>query len=173
MATPHEPRFEFLYAINVELAAPIDIGATPHGHRMIVPLAGGSFEGPALKGKVLPGGGDWLVVRPDGMAELDVRGTLQTDDGALIYVSYKGLISRIMEILPRFAAGEAFDRNQYYFMAAPSFETSSERYAWLQQTVAVAIGELTQGGGVTYRVYAVSSQIGTSPVPTAAMAATV
>ena len=64
---PNEPRLEFLYTLTAELGAPTTIGDTPHGQRLIVPVNGGTFEGPRLKGKVLPGGGDWLLVRPDGV----------------------------------------------------------------------------------------------------------
>ena len=87
---------EFLYEISAYLESPIAIGENPHGNRQIVPVTGGSFEGPRLKGKVLPGGGDWLLVRPDGVGELDVRATLQTDDGAFIYVTYRGYITKIL-----------------------------------------------------------------------------
>jgi hypothetical protein len=93
---PNEPQLEFLYEISAYLESPIAIGENPHGNRQIVPVTGGSFEGPRLKGKVLPGGGDWLLVRPDGVGELDVRATLQTDDGAFIYVTYRGYITKIL-----------------------------------------------------------------------------
>ena len=97
----NEPRLKLLYTITAELGAPIAVGENPHGNRQIVPVTGGSFEGPHLKGTVLSGGGDWVVVRPDGVAELDVRQTLQTDDGALVYVTYRGYLSRFLEVVPR------------------------------------------------------------------------
>jgi hypothetical protein len=167
----NEPRLDFLYTITAELAAPIAIGECPHGNRQIVPVTGGSFEGPHLKGTVLAGGGDWLLVRPDGVGELDVRATLQTDDGALVYVTYRGYLSRIMELIPRWAAGEEIPREEYYFAVTPYFETGAPQYAWLQQTIAIGIGQLVRGA-VAYDVYAVGSRVGTSPLPQAAAAAT-
>ena len=83
---------EFLCELSADLEAPQQIGTTPRGTRHIIYVKGGAFEGPKLKGMVLPGGGDWLLVRPDDASELDVRGTLQTDDGHLIYVQYRGII---------------------------------------------------------------------------------
>ncbi len=153
MAT--EPRMEFLYEITAELGPPTAIGDTPHGHRLIIPVTGGAVEGPRVRGTLLPGGGDWLLIRPDGVGELDVRATLQTEDGALLYMTYRGYITRVPELLPRWAAGEEIAREEYYFAATPHYETSAPQYAWLQQTIVVAIGSLVRGGGVSYRVFAV------------------
>ncbi|HEX9132353.1 MAG TPA: DUF3237 domain-containing protein [Ktedonobacteraceae bacterium] len=151
---PNEPQLEFLYEISAYLASPLAIGENPHGNRQIVPVTGGSFEGPRLKGTVLPNGGDWLLVRPDGVGELDVRATLQTDDGALIYVTYRGYLTKILELSPRWSAGEHIPHEEYYFAATPYFETSAAQYAWLQQVVTIAMGSLIQGG-VAYQVFAV------------------
>ena len=70
----NKPQLEFLFEVSVDVTSPLTIGQTPHGYRRIAHITGGSFEGPRLKGKILPGGGDWLLVRPDGVGELDVRG---------------------------------------------------------------------------------------------------
>jgi len=139
---PTEPRLEFLYEITATLAldAPIVIGATQHGQRLIVPCTGGTFTGPRLNGTVLPGGGDWHLVRPDGVGELDVRATIQTDDGALIYMQYRGYLTKILDLLPRWSAGEAIPREEHYFAVTPYFETSAPQYAWLQEAVAVGMG---------------------------------
>ncbi len=151
---PNEPQLEFLYEVSAYLESPIAIGENPHGNRQIVYVTGGSFEGPRLKGKVLAGGGDWVLVRPDGVGDLDVRVTLQTDDGALIYVTYRGYLTKILEVLPRWAAGEQIPHEEYYLMITPYFETSAAQYAWLQQVVAIGRGSLIQGG-VSYQVFAV------------------
>ena len=103
-------RSEFLFEIRADLAEPEHIGDTPHGDRQIYYVTDGTFEGPKLKGKVRPGGGDWLVSRSDGVDELDVRATMETDDGALIYVSYRGLIHIPPEVAERLERGEAVDR---------------------------------------------------------------
>lgn len=151
---PNEPQLEFLYELSAYLELPLAIGECPHGNRQIVYVTGGSFEGPRLKGKVLPGGGDWLLVRPDGVGELDVRATLQTDDGALIYVTYRGYLTKIAELLPRWMAGEQIPHEEYYFVVTPYYETSAAQSAWLQQVVVIGMGSLIQGG-VRYQVFAV------------------
>ena len=150
----NEPQLEFLYQISVYLGPPQAIGEHPRGNRQIVPITGGSFEGPQLKGKVLEGGADWLLVRPDGVGELDVRYTIQTEDGALIYVHYSGYLTRVLELFPRWAAGEQIPHEEYYFVVTPRYETSAAQYAWLQQVVAIGMGSLIQGG-VSYQVFAV------------------
>ena len=109
---------------------------------------------PRLQGKVLPGGADWVLIRPDGVGEIDVRATLQTDDGALIYVTYRGYLTKILELFPRWAAGEQIPHEEYYFVITPYFETSAAQYAWLQQVVVIAMGSLIRGG-VSYQVFAV------------------
>jgi hypothetical protein len=149
-----EPRLEFLFELTAELGAPAAIGDTAHGQRLIVPALGGTFAGPRLRGKVLAGG-DWLLVRPDGVGELDVRGTLATDDGALLYATWRGYCTRVPELMPRWAAGEAIPRGEHYFVVTPSFEAGAPAYAWLQRTVAVGLGALIPGG-VRYRVFAVA-----------------
>ena len=85
-------RSEYLCDMSVDLETPQRFGATPHGTRVIVYAKSGQVDGPNIKGKVLPGGGDWLVVRPDSASELDVRGTIQTDDGHLIYMHWRGIM---------------------------------------------------------------------------------
>jgi hypothetical protein len=150
---PDEPRMDWLYTLSAELGAPIAVGATPHGTRLFVPFTGGTFDGPRLKGMVLPGGGDWLLVRPDGVGELDVRATLETHDGALLYVAYRGYLTRVMDLIPRWSQGEAIPREEYYFATTPYFEASAPQYDWLQQTITIGIGALVTGG-VRYDVFA-------------------
>ena len=130
------------------------VGKTPHGARRIVPVTGGTFTGPKLNGTVLSGGGDWLLIRPDGAFELDVRETLRTDDGHLIYMSYRGILIMSKETLQRISQGETVDPSEYYIRTTPYFETGSEKYDWLNRIVAVGVGERTQSG-VSYKVYAI------------------
>jgi hypothetical protein len=150
----NEPRLELLYQISVYLDPPLAIGEHPGGNRLIVPITGGSFEGPRLKGKVLAGGADWLLVRSDGVGVLDVRYPIQTVDGALIYVHYSGYLTRVLELFPRWSAGERIPHEEYYFVATPRYETSAPQYAWLQQVVVLSIGYLIPGG-VGNHVFAV------------------
>lgn len=120
-----------LMTLQVFLDPPQKLGAVPHGTRVIVPIVRGSFDGPRLRGKVLPGGGDWTVLRADGVLELDLRVTLETDDGALISMTSFGLRHGPPEVLAALARGDAVDPSTYYFRTAPRFETSAERYAFL------------------------------------------
>ena len=135
-----------LFEVAFDLADPIVLSDTPDGTRMIFHVTGGKFEGPRLRGTVLPSGGDWLVQRPDGLGALDVRGLLKTDDGELIYVTYNGRA--------KFGDGG-------YVRTAPLFCTSMKgKYAWLNGVQAVAEGAPATDAsgritGVKYRVYEV------------------
>jgi hypothetical protein len=119
-----------LMTVNITAAPSQKLGTVPHGIRSIVPVTGGDFEGPRLRGKVLSGGGDWLLLRPDGVLELDLRITLETDDQALIYMTFQGL------------------RHGSYFRTLPRFETSTEAYAFLNRIVSVGVGEARPDGAV-------------------------
>jgi Protein of unknown function (DUF3237) len=131
-----------------------DVGVTPSGHRRVFYVKGGTFEGPKLKGVVLPGGGDWTLARNDGSSRLDVRITLRTDDGQLIYAHYPGILYRLSEVVQRLGRGDVVPATEYYFRTAPLFETASKKYDWLNRVVALGIGERTPTG-VAYRVYTV------------------
>lgn len=148
-----EPRFEFLFDTRVELEPPQMVGQTPGGNLQVFYYRAGTFEGPRMKGTVLPGGGDWFLMRPDNVGELDVRATLKTDDGALIYITYKGVFSASQEAWEKIYRGEPVDRDQYYFYTAPTFQTSHSDYMWLNRILAVGIGSAAPGG-VSYRVFA-------------------
>jgi len=147
---------EFLFDMSADLdhEGTVNVGATPHGIRQIVYVKGGTFEGPKIKGEVLPGGGDWLIVRPDGATVLDVRAAGRTDDGHIIYTYYRGIAVTPPEVRERMLKGEDIDPSEYYFRTTPVFETASEKYGWLNRIVAVGIGRFTPTG-VAYKVYAV------------------
>lgn len=146
-------RTEFLFRMPIEVETPLQmVGQTPFGDRRIAKVLGGSFEGPKLKGRVLPGGGDWLLLRAHGVLQLDVRLTMETDDGALIYMTYRGLRHGPAEVMERLNRGEAVDPSEYYFRTAPFFETGSERYGWLNRIVSVATG-YREAKGPVYDVH--------------------
>ena len=147
---------EFLcdVVVDVDWVGMIDIGATPHGDRQIVYIKGGTFDGPKVKGVVLPGGGDWFVRRPDGVVELDVRVTLRTDDGHLIYCYFRGINDMPPEVARRVLMGEVIDSSDYYYRITPILETASQKYGWLNRIVTVAIGRITSTG-VHYKVYTI------------------
>ena len=133
-------RLQGLFQAEIELARPQELGAGPLGRRRIIGITGGRFSGERLSGRVLPGGADWQVIRADGVAELDARYTLETHDGALIYVRNRGYRHGPEEVLRRIAAGENVDPSQYYMRTTPLFETGDGRYAWLNRIVCVATG---------------------------------
>ena len=129
-----------LFKAEISLAPPQELGDTPQGRRRIIGITGGRFRGERLAGRVLPGGADWQVIRSDGVADLDARYTLETEDGALIYVRNRGLRHGPAEVIKRLAAGEPVDPKTYYMRTTPSFETGDARYSWLNRMVCVASG---------------------------------
>lgn len=135
------PKLEFAFKAIILLGKLQDLGNTPHGHRRIIPITGGSFKGPAIKGIVVPGGADWQIIRSDNVAELNAQYTLKTEDGALIYVTNKGYRHGPAAVLQRLANGEAVDPKKYYFRAVPFFETAAERYDYLNKYIFIASGE--------------------------------
>src|SRR6187401_3486412 len=137
-----------LMTLQVLVAPPQKLGAVPHGTRAIAPITGGTFEGPRLRGKVLPGGGDWTLLRSDGVLELDLRITLETDDGALISMTSFGLRHGPSEVLAALARGESVDPSRYYFRTAARFETSAPQYAYLNRVIAIAFGDRRAGGPI-------------------------
>ena len=136
------------------LEAPAQVGAGPYGARSIHIITGGTFEGHRLRGTVRAGGGDWLLSSAD-YHELDVRATLETDDGALIYVTYRGALKIDPAIFARVAGGEEADPAQYYFRTAPRFETGHEKYAWINSVVCIGYGAVGVGS-VAYRIFAIT-----------------
>ncbi len=150
---------EFLFEARISLGTPIHIGQTPNGYRMIVNVAGGRFEGPKLMGEVIPmSGADWSRIRADGNGALDVRMTLKTDDGALLFVHWHGLMIVSPEnrdyALDFAKPDDPNGAGRYYFRTSPQFETGDERYAWLNNLICVTKSR-TGGGGVVHRVFAI------------------
>jgi len=121
-----------LMLLRLATGATEHVGETPHGTMSIFPVTGGSFEGVRLRGKVLAGGGDWVNARADGTLELDLRVTLETEDGALIYMTFTGVR----------------DDTTRYFRTLPRFETAAPQYAFLNRLLAVGIGEIGPDGAV-------------------------
>src|SRR6266542_2772682 len=145
-------RLEHLFTARFEVSPARALGTTPYGERRIVRITGGTFEGPKLRGVVLPEGGDWLLLRHDGVLQLDVRATLQTDDDELNYMTYRGYRHGPQAVIEHLNRGEAVDPSEYYFRTAPFFETGSQKYAWLNGIVSVGTGERVPSGPI-YTVY--------------------
>jgi len=137
---PPKPVFEYLGRWTVDLNAPVwDLGQTSDlGKRRIIPITGGTFEGPGIKGKILNNGADWQLVKKEGVAIIDTRYLLQTDDGALIYLQTKGYRYGPPEIMAKLAAGETVDPSLYYFRVTMQFETSASKYDYLNRAIGIA-----------------------------------
>jgi len=142
-----------LFTLRIDLHPGQMVGATPLGDRRVVPFSGGELVGERIRGRVLPfAGADWLLQRRDGALQQDVRLTLETEDGALILMSYRGVRHASPEVSARLARGEDVAADEYYLRTAPFFETADERYAWLNLIVSVAKGRRA-GGSVIYDVF--------------------
>ena len=154
-ASMRELRTGPLLTVRLDVEGPMAVGATPAGDRRVGVITGGRFEGErGLRGRALPGGSDWQILRADGVLTLDVRMVLETEDKHLIGMTYRGLRHGPAQVLARLARGEAVDPSEYYFRAAPLFETASDRYGWLNRVVAVSTGHRFPDGPI-YQVFEV------------------
>lgn len=135
-----ELRSQLLFVLELKLGEVTLFGDTPQGTRRMVEVVGGSFEGPRLRGKVVRGG-DWSLVGSDRALRLDSRSTLRTDDGAFLYLSYRGVRHGPPEVMQALLDGAKVPSSAYYFRTAPVFETGAEKYAWLNRIIAVGVGE--------------------------------
>jgi hypothetical protein len=142
-----------LFSITIKLQRTEELGDTPAGRRRVFPVAGGDFAGAKVRGAVLPMGSDLLLVRSDGSAQQDVRMLLRTDDGALILMTYRGVRHGSQEVNERIQRGEKVDGSEYYLRTAPFFETSSQKYSWINKIVAVGMGERRSPDSVVYEVF--------------------
>jgi Protein of unknown function (DUF3237) len=138
---PAAPRLEFAFQARVDLGTVIELGDVPRGRRRIIPIVGGTFDGPGMRGRVLDNGADWQIVRPDGLAELDTRYALETDKGQIVYVQNAGMRHAAPDVLRELAAGEVVDPNLVYFRTVPTFETSAPELQWLTRSIFVGSGE--------------------------------
>ena len=137
-----------LMTLKVLVVGTQKIGAVPHGTRVTALVGGGHFEGPRLRGKVLPGAGDWTLLRADGVLELDLRLTLETDDGALIHMTSFGLRHGPPEVIAAIARGDSVDPSTYYFRTTPRFEAGHPKYAFLNRLLAVSSGDRRADGPI-------------------------
>jgi hypothetical protein len=140
-ATPQAPKLSLALTLHVQVGPPTELGEVPRGRRRIIPILGGTFEGPKVRGKVMQGGADWQIVRADGLAELDTRYMLQTDKGSLVYIQNAGIRHAPPDVTKKLLAGEAVDPSQVYFRTVPTFETSAPELQWLTRSIFVGTGE--------------------------------
>jgi len=151
-----DPHLTRIYRLEATLGQALDLGDGARGHRRIVPLTGGAFTGPELSGKLLPGASaDWQIVLPDGTALGDIRYTLQTDGGDLLYVQSRGVRHGSAEVLARLGRGEDVDASQYTFRTSTQIETAAPALDWLNKGVFISVGG-RQAAGVIYETYLVA-----------------
>jgi len=144
------------FTFTAQLAPSVPVGTGPFGTRRIREVVGGEVTGDRIRGRVGTGGGDWVLLGPDGWGRLDVRLTIHTDDDAHLYVQYFGVIEYTDAALAANAGERSSDYGEHYFRTAPRIETGDERYAWVNRTVFVADGRLHPGPVVEYRVHRVT-----------------
>src|ERR1700733_998677 len=134
-------QFEFLMNLVVDVGELVSLGAAPAGERRVVAILGGKFEGPQLRGEIVPGGADWQLARKDGVLELDARYVLREQAGGLIQVLSQGYRHGPPEVLAALARGEEVDPADYFFRTAMRFETGAAGLAWLNKTMAFSVAE--------------------------------
>ena len=140
-AAQQTPRLTLAFEARVQVGPPMEVGDVAHGRRRIVPILGGTFEGPGIKGTVRSGGADWQIIRPDGFSELDTRYTLETDKGQIIYVQNAGIRHASPELMKRLLAGELVDPSLVYFRTVATFETAAPELQWLTKAIFVGTGQ--------------------------------
>jgi hypothetical protein len=129
-----------IFVIQSPLGGIQKLGNTPYGERRIIDIMGGTVEGPRLKGRILPGGADWQIVRSDGVVHLTARYTIETESGGLILVNSEGYRHGPPEVMDRLARDETVDPQLYYFRAFMRFETSDPAASWLNRVLAIGRG---------------------------------
>lgn len=134
------PKLEFAFELRVQGSPLPEIGPAAKGIRRVVSITGGSFEGPKIKGTVIPGGYDWQLFRNDGVIEIEARYVLQADEGALITIVDTGLRHAPENVMKLLIAGEDVDPSLYYFRSVPVFETSGPKHDWLTKNIFIAKG---------------------------------
>jgi hypothetical protein len=149
-----EIRTTHLMTLTLSVAGMQPVGATPNGNRRVGLVAGGRFEGPKIKGTVLPGGADWIIGRPDGSTTLDVRIVLETDDGAAIGMTYRGMRHGPAAVMEKVNSGVFVDPSEYYFRTSVAFETAAPKYERLNRIIAVGTGSRPPEGPV-YEIFEV------------------
>jgi hypothetical protein len=150
-----DPRLTKVYRLEATLGQPLDLGDIVPGRRRIVPLVEGKFTGPQINGTLLPGvSADWQIIQPDGTALGDIRYTLQTDGGDLLYVQSRGVRHGSPEVLARLGRGEDVDASEYTFRTSTQIETAAADLDWLNKGVFISVAG-RQPAGVIYETYLV------------------
>ena len=145
-----KPELNLLLEVRATLDAPIVVGEVPEGTRRVVPISGGTFEGPRLRGTLVPGGADWQYLRRDGVMIVEAQYLLRTDDDVIIQVNNSGIRHGPDDVMRRLAAGEQVDPAEYYFRATPRLSAPVGRYDWLNRRIFLCSGARFAGAVVLW-----------------------
>ena len=154
MSKTAEPQLEFFCDLNVQLGAPIEVGAGAAGRRRIIPIIGGTVSGPHFEGKILNLGADWQTQFIGGTAHLDTRYAMETLDGAITEIVNRGLRHGPPEVSAAIAAGEEVEPDAYYMRTHATLESGDERYNWVNNHLFVGSGARNQSS-VDMRLFVV------------------
>jgi hypothetical protein len=135
-----KPDLQLLFEARGVLDAAVVVGDTPIGLKRVVPILGGTFSGPEIRGTIVLGGADWQYVRADDVTVVEARYLLRTDDDVLIEVHNRGIRHGPAETMKRLAAGESVDPGEYYFRATPVLSAPAGKYEWLNRSLFVCSG---------------------------------
>ena len=138
--TPNAPALEYVATLQVQVGAPAEVGPALFGHRRVIPLLGGTVEGPQLKGRILPGGSDYQSIRNATFTDIHARYIIETDDGDRIYVENTGIRTGSAEDIAAIVRGEKVDPERLYFRTTPRFETAAEKWQWLNAHLFIGTG---------------------------------
>jgi hypothetical protein len=144
----------FLATLDIELGEMHALDNTPAGSRRFDIFKGGTFKGPKIAATLLGGGTDAILRRNDDAMQQDVRFAMKTDDGAVIFCTYRGVRHAPEEVMARIARNEPVQQHEYYLRNVPFFETGDPRYAWMNRIVAVGMGRRAPGR-VAYDIFEV------------------
>jgi hypothetical protein len=131
---------KYVFSLAITIGAPIVAGDSGQGVRRIIPILGGEVRGEGMRGKILPCGADFQIIRANGFTELEAKYAFEMDDGAIIYIENIGIRFGPKQLLDRIAKGEIVDPAQIYFRSVPKFETGAAKYRWLMENLFVGVG---------------------------------
>jgi hypothetical protein len=149
------PELDHVCTLHVTLDPIREMGTGRAGARRIIPIVGGTVTGPRINGRILNVGADWQTLFADGLAELDTRYAMETDDGATIEIVNYGYRHGPKEVLEAVARGEPVDPASYYMRTHARLETGDDRYAWVNRTLFVGVGARNQSS-VQVELYAIN-----------------
>lgn len=152
-----ELKSEFLFDLAIDLNPPQVVGPVLKGTRLISPFKDGIVKSDKINGKLLEYSGDWGLIIDSTTFKVDSRATIETDDDALIYITYSGYSHATAKISAMIGSGKGgeLSPSDYYFRTSVSFETGSPKYAWLNRIVGIGVGRFPAAGKVAFRIYAI------------------